>query len=348
MVGKWHLGEAAGFRPTDRGFDEFFGFLGGGHVYLPAADAKGEYAAPILRNGEPVKETRYLTDAFGEEAVAFLERQKKDKPFFLYLAFNAVHTPVQATDKYLQRFATIEDRTRRTYAAMLSAVDDAVGAVVAEARPRPASSTARSILFSSDNGGPTTRNAVNGSRNTPLRGSKCETFEGGIRVPLLAQWPGVLKPGTVYRQPVITMDLTATALAVAGADAEGVEGVDLLPFLSGEKTGPPHDALFWRCRTRSNNYGARQGDWKFVHSTEGGANPGRSRSPPATCCSTSPRTSASSTTSPRSTPTSSPRLKKLYQEWSDSVDADCRKLGIEPKPAADAVPKKAPPAPKKP
>jgi arylsulfatase A-like enzyme len=340
MVGKWHLGEAAGFRPTDRGFDEFFGFLGGGHIYLPAANAKGDYAAPILRNGEPVKETRYLTDAFGEEAVAFVARQKKDKPFFLYLAFNAVHTPVQATDKYLQRFAAIEDRTRRTYAAMLSAVDDAVGAVVAKlAETGQLDRTL--ILFTSDNGGPTTRNAVNGSRNAPLRGSKCETFEGGIRVPLLAQWPGVLKASTVYRQPVITMDLTATALAVAGANAEGVEGVNLLPFLDGEKTGAPHDVLFWRCRTRSNNYGARQGDWKFVHSTEGSEQAGPKQTPARDMLFNLAEDVGEQRDLAAKHPDKLAALKKLYQEWSDRVDADCRKLGIEP-----PMPKPAPKAPK--
>ena len=347
MVGKWHLGEAAGFRPNDRGFDEFFGFLGGGHSYLPAADAKGAYAAPILRNTQPVQEARYLTDAFGEEAVAFLARRQKDKPFFLYLAFNAVHTPIQATDKYLQRFAGIEDRTRRTYAAMLSAVDDAVGAVVAKlAETGQLDRTL--VLFSSDNGGPTTRNGVNGSRNAPLRGSKCESFEGGIRVPLLAHWPGALKPGTVYRQQVITMDLTATALALAGTSAEGVEGVNLLPYLRGEKAGAPHDALFWRCRTRSNNYGARQGDWKFVHSTEGAEQPGPKQKPARDMLFNLAEDVGEQHDLAAKHTEKLAALKKLYQEWSDGVDADCRKLGIEPKPAATAAPKKAPAVPKKP
>jgi arylsulfatase A-like enzyme len=120
---------------------------------------------------------------------------------------------------------------------------------------------------------------VNGSRNTPLRGSKCETFEGGIRVPLLMQWPGVIEAGSVYRQPVISMDITATAVALAGADATGLEGVDLVPFVTGKNAGSPHEALFWRCRTRSNNYGARQGDWKYVYSTEGGEQPGPNQKP---------------------------------------------------------------------
>src|SRR5262249_55790805 len=147
---------------------------------------------------------------------------------------------------------------RRTYAGMLSSMDDAVGLVLAKLEQTGKLQNTL-VVFSSDNGGPTTRNAVNGSRNTPLRGSKCETFEGGIRVPLFIQWPGVLEPGTTYEQPVITFDLSATALAAARADASVIDGVDLLPFLSGKKTGAPHDVLFWRSRTMSDNYAARQG-----------------------------------------------------------------------------------------
>jgi arylsulfatase A-like enzyme len=274
MVGKWHLGSTAGFTPMDRGFDEFFGFLGGGHQYILQPGGKGEYNAPILRNRDPVNESRYLTDAFGEEAAAFVERQRgEQKPFFLYLAFNAVHSPLQAVEKYQARFPSITDPKRQTYAAMLSAMDDAIGRVLA-ALDQTGQTDRTLIFFTNDNGGPTTRNAVNGSINTPLRGSKCETFEGGIRVPMLMQWPGVVPAVSTYRQPVMTFDLSATALAAAGADATQVDGRDLLPYVTGKLQAPPHDTLFWRSRTMSNNYSARQGDWKFVHSTEGDASPG--------------------------------------------------------------------------
>src|SRR5581483_6509815 len=169
MVGKWHLGGAAGFTPLDRGFDHFFGFLGGGHYYLPAANQKGEYANPILRDREPLQEQRYLTDAFGEEGAAFVAAQKgADKPFFLYLAFNAVHTPMQATEQHLAPFARIENPLRRTYAAMLSAMDQAIGRVVRQLEEIGQLDNTV-IIFTNDNGGPTTRNAVNGSRNSPLR-----------------------------------------------------------------------------------------------------------------------------------------------------------------------------------
>ena len=342
MVGKWHLGDQAGFTPVDRGFDEFFGFTGGGHFYVPKAKAQGEYTAPLLRNREPLHEQRYLTDAFGEEAAAFVERQRDaTKPFFLYLAFNAVHTPLEATGKYLQRFPEITDPRRRTYAAMLSAMDDAVGRVLAQLE-QTGKLTNTLVFFTNDNGGPTTRNAVNGSRNTPLRGSKCETFEGGIRVPLFLQWPGVLAAGAVFRQPVISFDLSATIAAAAGADADGFEGVDLVPFVTGNKSGAPHDVLFWRNRTRSNNYAARAGDWKFVHSTEGSEQPGPQQKPGRDLLFNLATDLGEQTDLAAQQPEKLAALKKLYETWSADVDADCRKLGVEPMPAAPAPARSAP------
>ena len=220
MAGKWHLGTTEGFRPTERGFDEFYGILGGGSHNLPGPlpGKKDGSRLMVVRGITPEPATEYLQDAWAREAVRFVEAHRSE-PWFFYLAFNAVHTPVQATEKYLQRFAQIEDPKRRVYAAMLSAVDDGVGAVLGKlAETGQLDRTL--VVFHNDNGGPTTRNAVNGSRNAPLRGSKCETFEGGIRVPLLMQLPGVIEAGSVYRQPVISMDITATAVALAGADAD--------------------------------------------------------------------------------------------------------------------------------
>ena len=333
MVGKWHLGDKEGFTPVDRGFDEFFGFTGGGHHYVPKPNVKGEYVAPLLRNREPLQEERYLTDAFGEEAAAFVERQRgATKPFFLYLAFNAVHTPMEATEKYLQRFPNITEPRRRTYAAMLSAMDDAIGLVLAKLEAT-GKLTNTLVMFTNDNGGPTTRNAVNGSRNTPLRGSKVETFEGGIRVPLLMQWPGVLAAGAVYRQPVISFDLSATVAAAAGADAAAMDGMDLVPFVNGKQAGAPHGALFWRNRTRSNNYGARQGEWKFVHSTEGTEQPGPTQKPGRDMLFNLTADIGEQTDLAAQQPEKLAALKKLYEAWSAEVDADCRKLGIEPMPA---------------
>jgi arylsulfatase A-like enzyme len=293
-----------------------------------------------LRDREGVCEARYLTDAFGEEAAAFVERQRGEtKPFFLYLAFNAVHTPIQVTEKYLQRFAGIEDSKRRNYAAMLSAMDDAIGLTLTKLEQIGQLENTL-VVFSNDNGGPTTRNAVNGSSNAPLRGSKCETFEGGIRVPLLVQWPGVIEPGSVYSQPAISMDIAATAVAAAGADAAEVEGVNLLPFLSGQKSGSPHETLYWRCRTRSNNYAARQGDWKFVHSTEGAEAPGPRQTPAKNMLFNLGTDPSEQQDVAAEYPEKLAALIKLYEAWSADVDADCRKLGIEPpQPTSDLTPK---------
>ena len=254
LVGKWHLGSQPEFHPQRRGFDEFFGFLGGAHSYF---EKQG-----IFRGEQPVKELDYATDAFGREAVKFIQ-QHKDQPWFLYLAFNAVHTPMHATDARLAKFAHIEDPQRRTHNAMMLAMDEAIGAVrAAVVESGHAEDTL--ICFISDNGGPTMKGVtVNGSRNEPLRGSKRTTLEGGVRVPFVVSWPGHIKP-TVYEQPAIQLDLTATALAAAGVKSNPdwkLEGVNLLPYLSGEATGGPHETLYWRF---GQQMAIRQGDWKLV------------------------------------------------------------------------------------
>ncbi len=254
LVGKWHLGSQPQFHPQERGFDEFFGFLGGAHDYF---DDQG-----ILRGKESVQEEAYLTDAFAREAEAFIEKNQK-QPFFLYLAFNAVHTPMQADDPRLKKFAAIENKTRRTYTAMMSAMDDGIGRVLAKLNSSGLEKNTL-VMFISDNGGPTMPGVtINGSINTPLRGSKRTTLEGGIRVPFVISWPGTIKPST-FDQPAIQLDLHATALAAAGitlpADTKR-DGVNLLPHLSGETKTPPHDALYWRFGTQS---AIRAGDFKLV------------------------------------------------------------------------------------
>ena len=250
-VGKWHLGAQPAMHPQKRGFDEFFGFLGGAHSYF---DAGG-----ILRGTEQVKELDYTTDAFGREAATFIDRHKAE-PWFLYLAFNAVHTPMHATDDRLARFPHVADRQRREYDAMMLAMDEAVGRV----RRQLADSGQEQntlVVFLSDNGGPTMPGTtINGSCNAPLRGSKRTTLEGGIRVPFVLAWPGRIKPG-VYQQPAIQLDATATAVAVAGGNAGNLDGVNLLPFLGGERSGPPHDALYWRF---GQQMAIRVGDYKLI------------------------------------------------------------------------------------
>src|SRR5262249_11609001 len=156
LVGKWHLGGAAKFHPQKRGFDEYYGFLGGAHPYFPGM------GAPILRGTEVAMEKEYLTDAFGREALAFIDRNKEE-PFFLYLAFNPVHTPMHATDERLKKFDAIKDNTRRTYAAMLLAMDEVIGKVTDKVRSSGLEENTLFFFFS-DNGGPTMQGTtINGS-----------------------------------------------------------------------------------------------------------------------------------------------------------------------------------------
>lgn len=259
LIGKWHLGYRPQFHPLRRGFDEFFGFLAGAHPYLPRPGA-----GAILRGTSPVEESEYLTDAFAREAVAFIERNKQ-RPFFLHLSFNAVHAPLEAAAKYLERFAGIPQERRRTFAAMLSAMDDAVGRVLAALRAHGLEDDTL-IIFISDNGGPT-RNTT--SRNDPLRGYKGQVLEGGIRVPFLMQWKRRLPRGGTCDAPVIALDIVPTVLAAAGLPLpDPLDGVNLLPLLTGERRGVPHAALYWRFGPQA---AIRKGDWKMVRLGEGPA-----------------------------------------------------------------------------
>ncbi len=255
LVGKWHLGSQPEQRPLRRGFDEFFGFLGGAHDYF---NDQG-----ILRGDQQVKEPDYLTDAFGREAVAFIDRHAKE-PFFLYLAFNAVHTPLEAPAEREAKFSTLSGEKRRTYAAMLSAEDDAIGRVVQKLRDAKIEENTL-IFFISDNGGPVMQGtSINGSINAPLRGSKRTTLEGGVRVPFAVSWKGHLPAGLTYDKPVIQLDILPTVLAAAGVDSTSekpLDGVNLLPYLNGENAAAPHDALYWRF---GEQMAIRRGDWKLV------------------------------------------------------------------------------------
>jgi arylsulfatase A-like enzyme len=257
LIGKWHLGNEPKMHPTERGFQDYFGFLGGAHPYFPG---KGK---EILRGTKAVDEKEYLTDALGREAVSFID-QHADDPFFLYLAFNAVHTPMQATQKYLDRFPNLPKSERKTYAAMMSAMDDAIGRVLAKLREKGLEEDTL-IFFFSDNGGPTMiGTTINASINFPLRGSKRQLLEGGVRVPFVVQWKGRLPAGKTFDFPIIQLDVHATSLAVAGADIKAdwkLDGVNLLPFLEGKNLNAPHDMLFWRF---GEQMAARKGDWKMV------------------------------------------------------------------------------------
>lgn len=261
LVGKWHLGSSPQFRPRARGFHEYFGFLGGARSYFTGANARNRQ--DLWRNDEPTTADGYLTELLAQEAVEFIHRHRAE-PFLLCLTFNAVHNPLEASDRYLERFPSVTPPGRRKYAAMLSAMDDAVGRVTAAlAEEGLAENTV--VFFLSDNGGP----PVNFSDNGPLHGFKSQLWEGGIRVPFLVSWPGHLPTGEDYAAPVISLDIAPTCLALAAAPVtaeDRLDGLNLLPHLSGETTEPPHQRLFWRFGP---GYAAvREGPWKLLREPE--------------------------------------------------------------------------------
>jgi arylsulfatase A-like enzyme len=257
-VGKWHLGGPPEYLPTKRGFDEFYGTVANTPFFNPPNFVDSRVADEI----RPVKDpTFYTTDAYGERAVDWIGRQK-DRPYFLYLPFNAQHSPLQATPKYLDRFKHVADERRRLFAAMMSAMDDAVGRVLAKVRELGQEENTL-VAFLSDNGGPT---PVTTSGNGPLRGRKATTSEGGTRVPFSIQWKGTIPAGTTYDFPILNLDVLPTAVAAAGGKIDPawkLDGVDLLPYLTGKKSGRPHETLYWRFGPQ---WAIRQGDWKLVAS----------------------------------------------------------------------------------
>ncbi|NNE91799.1 MAG: sulfatase-like hydrolase/transferase [Verrucomicrobiales bacterium] len=308
MFGKWHLGGTAKYNPIRRGFDEFFGFMHEGHYFVPppyqgtttwlrrkvlpggattgrwiSEDGKLIYTThmgntepdydadnPIYRAGQPVEEKEYFTDAITRESVDFIDRNA-DKPFFLYVPYSAVHSPLQGADAYMEKFEHIEDIQRRIFAAMLSNLDDSVGEILAKLREKGVEENTL-IVFLSDNGGPTRELT---SSNLPLRDGKGSVYEGGLRVPFLMQWKGKIPTGGKFDYPVWSLDLFGTAVAMSGANPAGkkkFDGVNLLPFLTGERetNERPHETLFWRIGPKA---ALRSGEWKILRNPTRGKDP---------------------------------------------------------------------------
>lgn len=281
IIGKWHMGTHPKFHPLERGFDYFYGFLSGGHNYFPEeltlndlseVNSKwGWYRTKIIENRTPVETDEYLTDEFSNAAVGYIEEQvENNQHFMLYLAYNAPHTPMQATEKYLSRFPNISDERRRTYAAMVSAVDDGVERIL-KTLDETGITDNTIVVFLSDNGGA----ANNASSNDPLRGRKGDLFEGGIRVPFAMKWKGVIPEGQTYNKPISSLDIMATITAQTDVKInpmKPLDGVDLIPFLTGENTGDPHDYLFWR-KWEQNAMAVRHGNYKLVANRQQEQNP---------------------------------------------------------------------------
>lgn len=253
-IGKWHLGAHESLIPERRGFDEFFGFIIGGHRYFPEdltlndlTEARRQmdgYITRIYDNGKRIDTKKYLTEELSDNAVQFIE-DNSDEPFFLYLSYNAPHTPLQATKRDLERNNHIEIEKRRTYAAMVSSMDDGIGLILDKLEEKKISENTI-VIFFSDNGGV---EWYNFSDNGILRGIKGDFFEGGIRVPFTMQWPKKIKPGIIYDKPIIALDIFATVASAASAEKyirNDIDGVDLLPYINGEKSGMPHEYLYWQ------------------------------------------------------------------------------------------------------
>ena len=261
LIGKWHLGLEDHFHPTKRGFDEFFGMRKGSGPYYAGSNG-------TIENGmDPVHPDSlgYLTDEFGDRAIDFIDRHRNE-PFFLFVSFTTPHTPMHARQDVLpEERPRFETEVRAQYSAMMRSLDDNVGRIV-EALDARGLRDNTLIFFANDNGGAM---PFNGSLNAPLRGAKGTALEGGNRVPFLMSWPGTIPAGRVLDEPVITLDILPTFMAAAGLDLptdRSIDGVDLLPLMTGQTTEAPHDTLFWKMQ-----WGAavRAGHWKMVRTPAG-------------------------------------------------------------------------------
>ncbi|MGJ8724131.1 MAG: sulfatase-like hydrolase/transferase [Roseibacillus sp.] len=275
LVGKWHQGTTAPFHPNVRGFDHFYGMLNGGHDYFPTAEKNN-----LQENGQPLTEfsSSYITDLFTDEAIKWIGSQEKETPWFLFASYNAPHTPMQATEKDLALYSHIQNKTRRTYAAMMHALDRGVGRLVSHLEESGELENTL-IVFFSDNGGATN----NGSWNGPFAGRKGSLREGGTRVPFLISWPAMLPQGQTYQKAISALDLLPTFMAAANSeplplkaapsheDARNrrrasqrygdYDGQNLLPKFLTNDDDSEERLLFWRLQGQS---AVLSGDRKLV------------------------------------------------------------------------------------
>jgi arylsulfatase A-like enzyme len=282
-IGKWHLGSSEDQVPNARGFDYQYGFYGAFSLYSEKRNdpnmvnyvqssfsSKHQWkvgrteTSAIMRNDKKINETRYLTNAIAEEGLEFVARHKGDEdPFFLYLAFNAAHVPFQAPRAYYEMQSGETDENKRVYHAMIHVLDDAIGTFMDKIKLLGLEENTIIYLIS-DNGGASYTKATT---NAPYKGGKLTMFEGGVNVPFIMKWKGVLPEGTVYEPPVSSMDIFATSASIAQTPLPQdriYDGVNLIPFLTGERDTLPHDAFYWKA---DHIQAMRKGDWKFLLST---------------------------------------------------------------------------------
>jgi len=264
-VGKWHLGNKPEYRPTKRGFDEFYGTLANTPFFHPTNFVDSRVSDDVQAIAD---DSFYTTDAYAERSLDWIEKNRA-RPKFLYLPFNAQHAPLQAPKKYLDRFPNITDEKRKLFAAMMSGMDDAIGRVLGKIREIGQEDNTI-YFFIGDNGGPTQSTT---SQNGGLRGFKMTTYEGGPRVPFLAQWKGKFPAGKTYDLPVMNLDVLPTAVHAAGGKVDPawkLDGVDLLPYVTGANKARPHETMYWRYGPQ---WAVRHGDLKLVVSNGGSGKP---------------------------------------------------------------------------
>ena len=278
LIGKWNI-----VRPAESVFDEVHDFVEWESDYFPQEDGRyigsnatrsPGFASSKTTGWGPAQDTdEYLTDRMGRHAVEFIERHAR-KPFFLYVGFNAVHSPWQGRRADQARFAHLPHEVLRLYASMVAALDENVGRILDALRAQKLEDNTL-VIFLGDNGpakgGPHIegwksdwpKQLIVGSAG-PLRGAKTDLFEGGIREPFILRWPARLAAGAAYAQPITAMDVLPTVCAAAGVaipTTTVVDGVDVVPFVRGEHSGAPHDTIFWKIKSSA---ALRRGDWKLV------------------------------------------------------------------------------------
>jgi arylsulfatase A-like enzyme len=271
--GKWHLGSAPASRPLAQGFEEFFGWYSGwldafSHRYYQLGSNPGKIFHDLWRNETEIfEEPSYMTELLGREAGDFLRRQSRRQPFLLYVAFGAPHYSMMAPKKYLDRFPSTMERDRRMHLAMVAAVDDVAGSLLDQLKRQDLENDTV-VYYQADNGATREQRAssdgkpYHGGSNEPYRGYKLGLFDGGMHVPAILRAPGFVRPGQVWDQPLMSMDLLPTFLAMAdpaGKPPSGIDGQNILPVMRG--TAPTHEYMFW---SHGPQRAVREGDWKLI------------------------------------------------------------------------------------
>lgn len=258
LVGKWHLGYPADYHPNKRGFDWFYGCLQGSRSYFPMKRPTPHRV--LQENGKATPEGGYATDRFGDAAVRFIEKSKAE-PFFLFVSFTAPHGPLQAKEADLAELQSIENRRRRRYVGLIKALDDNVGKILAALKAHGLDDDTL-VVFTNDNGGQT----KTGANNAPLRGRKGTLLEGGIRVPMCMRFPGHIAEGSRVDDPVIALDLLPSFVALGGGEVDpawSLDGVNLMPRVTGRVASLPERSLFWRHKGPGQEIAMRRGRYKL-------------------------------------------------------------------------------------